>query len=942
MISKKRVLSFLFLILFGSYHYSQSRLILSDPKVKTSSFPFLVGPHTFFNTHGRFFVGAIQAVSDNDFAIAAAARGDKLFKPLTPEKVYVDGEADQENPLFGSQIQLLVSFGSKVLTVAANDPSTFYLLDDVSMPPQIGLLTARDLADSNGITTNSILSLVAQTKPLTLNTVPGLEEPFATFAAVSNPTGNFDGNGSGIAYAGLIVSEVDGKQVTRWQLFDAQNGELGNKAMPVDKSTEQIKINDPLSVIENAVDTYWDANVQRLYVALQVQAGANANDGARAILVGSVTTGKMAFQSIAPDSAFAGTNQIVGAIGANERVSIHKVRTLQTTTYLRYLVVVGGNGDPASTKRKVFALPLVDLSTIESDGSLANVNSIPMDQFVAAPPYRFQTRRFVEPAINQADLFTESSVAAKVGGSVDLPGDITDISASKDAIFVSVASDSDQEAGIFYSQALFDNVGRIKGWTNWQRAGAAGKILGFALDYVDSNFWYMPSANGFTTNDVYRTGWSKRSNLAQLGIAMFPAEDGGIQGLFDFPYNTEGFSTSIGSRISVIAMTGYEKVVFVQSGRDFGAVFGPETDFTNIFSSDNDGLSGFNPGSSVITVTGPVLDELGPIVAAEVGRDKGYGWFFIGGSGGLAVLTKPDGTGWDAASGLGEGFDGLTQDMAFKKIGNFKNVRKLISSGGQLFILTAFGLYRININPFSFTTDNLEVVTLAKSRQLIGGQGSFADVIISGPLAMLATNVGLLRSGDNVDIQIVTDSDAVGWTELSLPETAGSLNGVGPISRLYAISPTGQEKDVFIDNTGSTSIAGNVYALNTYIGYHQAQVYRLQLNLLNGNVAPETIVLFPDLFVAGKRTFFTNLGSYRNYIATDGAVFFISRSRYITSRPFLFMLTPSYRSGQIDSGRTGIELPLRIDNFRSIGNTIRRSANGSWMTHGDFGLRINQ
>ena len=134
---------------------------------------------------------------------------------------------------------------------------------------------------------------------------------------------------------------------------------------------------------------------------------------------------------------------------------------IDTSTGLSYLVVFGGHGLPHETRRKLFALPIVNDYLHPYAGMLANKNSVPISQFGEKKPFRFEKRFFTEPAIKPGDLFEETDAAARIGGSVVLDDDIRQVIVAGDAVYIVVKNN------IYYSQALFDEYGRIKCWTDW-------------------------------------------------------------------------------------------------------------------------------------------------------------------------------------------------------------------------------------------------------------------------------------------------------------------------------------------------------------------------------------------------------------------------------------------------------------------------------------------
>src|SRR4029078_6692571 len=113
-----------------------------------------------------------------------------------------------------------------------------------------------------------------------------------------------------------------------------------------------IAINAPLTnIVNNKVAMHWDASLNRLFIGLQTTSNNGVNDGTRAVVaVKFIEDGGITLETIAPNSVFVAgnTTSIIGALGAHTQVSIHALNTMYTSTALNYLLVVGGNGDPAS------------------------------------------------------------------------------------------------------------------------------------------------------------------------------------------------------------------------------------------------------------------------------------------------------------------------------------------------------------------------------------------------------------------------------------------------------------------------------------------------------------------------------------------------------------------------------------------------------------------
>src|SRR5581483_840020 len=172
---------------------------------------------------------------------------------------------------------------------------------------------------------------------------------------------------------------------------------------------------------------------------------------------------------IAPDSAFGANNtqNIVGVRGAQQTIFIYKVSTLYTSTGLNYLIILGGNG---ASEQTVFALPLV--SSGDDTGMLAQKDDIPENVYQDDQVQKLIARNFTQAATTQAQMTQSTDIAAQVGGGALLAGAITDLIVRDDTIYALVGNDTIEPdvSGMYSSQALFDASGKIKGWTDWQRA----------------------------------------------------------------------------------------------------------------------------------------------------------------------------------------------------------------------------------------------------------------------------------------------------------------------------------------------------------------------------------------------------------------------------------------------------------------------------------------
>ena len=930
---KKNLRLVLLFSLLASNKLFGAKLILSNSNNTQSSFSFNVNAHNFLVPLQQFFAAADEAVPLNNFAIAAASQKNQTFRGLTPLFVTLNNKTSQMNPLNGAKINHLTKTSYKPVAVREGS-SALYVVDEYFATPDINVFCSENLNDANGILTHKILAIESDNHDITKMPESVMQDSFI-FAAVSNEAGTFDGDGSGLALAQLqAIRDSQSKVSFRFENFNAQTGDLGNLAFPIDKSTNAIKINSNVSTIGSMINMHFDKSLNRLYVGLKVKSNTNPDDGARAVFIAGLAGNQIVLIPITPDNVIRGTDKIVGAQGASEKVQIHQVKTMLTSTHLNYLIVIGGHG--TNTANHVFALPIVNNTEGPFHGQLANVNAQPATFFLNGDPAKFLKRSFVVPAEHPGDVYTDQSPQARVGSGKVLPNNITDINVLGDSVFVSVADSGNGEtAGIFYSQALFDNVGTIIAWTPWKKT-LNGPIQGFALDPLCGNFWFVPNKSG-TTNDVLKTEWSDGQTELEKFITREFCTPAGVLGLFDFPSNHPGFSKTVGSRLSVIALTSTDKVLLLQSGKDNNNnIFGPELFNSEIkFLQSTDGsLAQFDGSATSIAISGGELCGIGFGTSADIVSDTTNGWLAVGGSAGLAILTRPNGSGWNNAIGLERDFGGLTNDMAFKMVGDYKNIKKLVAVANRLYVLTNNKLDRIEISPTTIESGVLNITTIAHSQEgSFTTTDFFSDVIISEPLGTLATSNGLFASSNTSNVATVIHQNDISWQVVCLPEVAGTFCGYGPVSRLLALSPNGFETGVRNN--------GNIYALNGYVGFNQAQVYRFFVNP-NNIPSANALSLFPDMFILNKPSFYVNLEDYRNYFITDGAINAVSRSSYAGSSPKLWLLNHQLRSGQRFAAKNASLIDLNIAQCKSIGRLTRDSASGSWLIYGDFGIRINQ
>jgi hypothetical protein len=935
---------------------------------ETFSFPVQV--HVGGSTGQGFFVGALPGTTPKEFAVSGILRDQRVFIPLAQQKVTLNNRA-AENPLYDKGVLFLSMFetlsvmGNAVIerpvVVSEVDQTRVFVLDNITNLANIIMYQTDQLRDAQGMVTSGIVGMTAGSLELH-NSV--------AFAAVkSSAGGNFGDLGSGIALIGPSEKKeketVDGKEVERSQRsfnqIDAGTGFINAemvRAVAFDRTSASIKIGSDVAQLD-VNDMFWSKELQRLYIALGVTAGNNIGDGARSIAVGRlvflqeldengnhITRAGLALEKIVDDLVFmqGAQNEIIGALAPNAQITARKVRVLNTSTRLHYLVVLGGNvGVPDQTQQTVYAMPLVNnFNNSAQHGTLASKDAVPENIFFDPPSNSLIGRSLKQPATTHADLLLANDMTAQVGGGPVPAGNVTDMFVQSDAVFVAVGDpDINQKAGLFVSTALFDELGRIKGWTAWQRvAGTTEQTFGAVYDPERGSFSYLvgPTMNMLQT--IKRTVWtssigddpSPLQDLVRLLGQEFPGGRGGIQSLTDFSVTTQG----LGGNVSWMVVTGLKKIALVETGRTIMGAFCPNAgDFSADLVQETAGAISANlpqPGTDpkVVIMSGGSLDTIGAITCAEiVAANSNY--LAVGGVNGLAILTDNAGAGWGV---IDNAFMGLVQGMSFKTIGNYRFVRKLISSQGYLYVLTDTQLDRIDVNASNFATGTVVSVRLASRDSLVGNQGSFLDALISEKLALLATNSGLFRSGNNVniaDVALATEQD-VAWTLVNLPQA------LLPISYLLPISKTGHLQDI------SQDLGGVIYVISGDIGNNRARLSRISISDSGGMhvVDDMTVRALDDLFIRNSPSYFINLSGFRNIVSTDGSIRFITVDRNLNESPSFLVLPPSIATGTPLAAVTAKPLPIGFAGASDIVQLLRLSASGSWIAAGDFGVIVNE
>lgn len=885
----------------------------------TIALPFELGKIYYNNQTHALFVGAntVPGPDNETMSVSYANATGTTFNGITPEKVTLNDVANQPNPLYNTAITQL-SFTQKMpLVVSQAQPNVFNIIKYYASPTGMSLYSSPPVLDANGAISQGIIALGGTLVDI-------------LFAYVALPaTGNFGDSGSLLGYTGLlpIPDPADPKKVKLAFVTQATSR--------IEKSTAAIRVGSDLFSIGPSVTIHSSPSAipfsdedalqnfpGNIYTGISAVGGSNPNDGVRGVIVNIGGT-------ITPDTALQ-ANSIVGGIGANTEVHINYLSSLYTSTQLRYLVVAGGVGTAATTARTVYALPTTLI------GTLAKKTALPVD--VYNPSGNLWYRYFAEMAVHAGDLYSPDSgdiYKAQVGGTATLPGDIASLFTSKDTVFVTInTNNAPHMGGVFCSQALFSANGCIQGWTNWRRVdGLVTPTAAGAIDDTTGNVWAAVHDSHNILNTISRTGWGASGTFVSSVTSLFADQKPGIQGFIDFPYTYPAFNQTPTAQISLLVATGYNRVALVQSGA-YAPLTGyltPTETLVNTHTSTDGSIGVFGANTDSIVVSGGILAGMGGIITADIVSDNTYSWLVVGGNGGCALLSRPDGSGWPVGS-LGKNFSNLPTDAAFKIVGNFRDVRKVISDGANLYIVTETECRRFTASQAAIAaaTAGQPIGTLLASQNslssILGANVTISDLAVSGPVALIGTSRGLVRVGNGQSVAL-GDYTTLNWQIISLPES------VGPVTRFYLISPTGMQNQWATEAAG-----GNLYVLDGEVGRARSRVYRLAITGLTTAITDNTITLFADHFRQSVNpSFYVSRGDYRNYLAYDGTLFYFMRSHFYPYSPAdgpaqLEAMGPALRTGVafVEQSATRLVTATGL----SMGPLVHRSAMGTMMTGG--------
>lgn len=579
----KRV-SLYWIVLLSCHYLSAGVVVTGNDTTAPRAFKTPVTAQTYDRKTGAFYVGLSSGT--DTYTLSQAPRPSfttiPSFSPVLADTSSLLS-ATIEFLKFSSQ-----SSGFGVLTAVAQGTEAFSATTVTSLfTDGNGEVTSDNLSDASGlVSTDGIVQIETDDNNI--------------YAAVSPNGSSWGDTDSGIALIGL---GVNGSTITL-DIKDATTGNAGNKAAPLDKSSTVLKGDSggaDVVFTSTFAALHWDDELERLFVGVHIESNSTAGtDIAKAVTVAQLDC-SLNFQAIAPDSAITSgaTDEIV--VGQRESIAFTPthLRVLHASTGPDYLIV---DCSPTTTCSRVFALPLVNDTTdptAVTNGTIANKSSA-LDT---------TTMKFTDPATAPGELPVNNAITdpEAIVGAGDLPiqpGDgISDMVVVGDAVYVSLSltPNSDTDTGIWVSQAMFDDTGKIIRWTPWTAkrviplnafpgiqlpdgSTCCGSMNFFEVDGKNGHVWFVEANTGRT---VGITTWSNGILTNDLITTLRAALSQSSYSVLDLHQNTRGFLDTTDQRYALFG--GVNKVAFVRTGiaRDPSNASSPQTAITDFSLAEN-------------------------------------------------------------------------------------------------------------------------------------------------------------------------------------------------------------------------------------------------------------------------------------------------------------------------------------------------------------------
>ena len=599
------------------------------------TFSVPINNKAYHRTTGTIYVTLRDEAETSEWKIAKAIRPIGKEKPIFTN-ITPSNQSDNID-LFTLATELCDSTPYLAFVEFSNSTTGNQQYVNISKNDGTDKQTSNTLKDANGSDITDIVDIAAN-------------KSFIFAAVAPNSDERFGEPNSGIAVVCINSETLELNQTA------AEGGSI-IKARKLDYETDQVKIQNDVNFTVATGELFWDHSLDRLYIGLQLSTGSDAGDGAKAVVVASVNSNDtLTLHNIAPDSAFS-TNEknVVGVISDGEEkfISIKHIRVMHCSTGPSYLIVNGGNENPDESNSTIYALPLVDTNSEDpNNGTLANKNSA------------LQNYTFVQPALSNDQLPENNDPATQVGMGplpIEVSGEIeiSDMVVLGDTVYVSINTtpDENNDSGVFYSEALFDETGKIVRWTPWTKralpydafpntCNSQGRIAFFDVDALTGKLW---AVEGTQMKAVCSTAWDLGTSCESLPTLLNQifGKSNSCKGCFsvlDLDQSTRNFTNEFDimktttNRYALFGGTG--KVVFARISESYSKELKSSQRVIEDFSSTENLLeTRLETDSGCVNV----------LEFSRVPTNDTTGYFFAGTDQGLFVFADNNKSGFDVA-----------------------------------------------------------------------------------------------------------------------------------------------------------------------------------------------------------------------------------------------------------------------------------------------------
>lgn len=856
----------------GVSSYAWRTLIGNNILRVDQTFSFGVKAHCAQPANQLMLVGAEDEKEAKEYALSKISLHDYQITPCAAKLAQVDSVYDQPNPLYDAGIAHIVCPTSTLAVVGTQSaPSIVYALNHVGTEPEVLTHCAKDVS---GNPCASITHLETNGDKLVFAAIcDASDAPALAIISYSENTEKKDVSPEEFK---KLEKEIEGckeekqKQRLKKGVDRDQDGKIYRNI--IHKIFAQDAVIALPAPVKEITALCWHPGISCLYVGVSYK--LPVNNQSCGILVGRLTADKKSLvlepvTDVCPDMFTRG--------------KIESLVPFNTSTgSLDYLLIKN-----SKNPHIIHSVPLCNQRILAErekftlQGKLADCTEKPQEIFMA-PREKFLGRQFTKPFVFVPN--SPSLLSYNVGHGHMYAGPIHEIMVRGDVVFAVVSDPTGGfDAGVYQSQALYDGVGRIAGWTYWQKTVEHEGIDFALINNPKATLMVFgedrESEKGTRTVQVNK--WPEQAiddiaQLLQVAQREFVECNQEIKKIIDWSVLTPGLC---GKNLTLLMND--EKLVVAQM-----------------------------PDFAAITFDQEVLKAVGTLTCAQVGISDDQGWLFVGGTHGLAKLVDHGGNGWRMPEGLRDVNE--LSNMQTVRVGDYSMVRKLLFDQDFLYVLTDTCLDRINLQ--TNTT-----VRLADAQRLCNQRYALLyDVIVSDKCALLACSAGLYRVGNGKNIKTDTVS-SLQWAAVEIPEATDLSLFLMPVS------VTGNPHDW-------AKGAGQVYVITGSYTKKGAHVHRFAVkDVVEHEIAHDTIAPVPDLVFKDRIADIGSLLACSDCFLTDG-LFYLAPFKQKKSKPMILY-------NGLNKARTTINLELQAED--TITSITRNSMHGNWLVAGSFGLKTN-